>query len=308
MEKTNSQIATRVSVISIVFNVLLSAFKIFAGVVAHSQAMISDALHSLSDVLSTVVVIIGVRLSNEEADRDHPYGHERLECVAAVILAALLLATGLGIGYSGAVKLFTGAYTEAPMPGALGLTAALVSIVVKEAMFWYTIAHAKKINSGALKADAWHHRSDALSSVASFIGIFGARRGYPFLDPATCVLISVMIAVAAVKIFIDASQKMVDRACGEETVSQIREAVLKQDGVITVDELNTRLFGDKIYVDVEISFDALATLRAAHDASQRVHDAIELQFPDVKHCMVHVNPWEGTGPEAESAGQTTLAR
>ena len=290
MEKTNEQIAMRVSCISIIVNVVLSAFKLFAGVFAHSAAMVSDAAHSLSDVFSTIIVMVGVKLANQKPDKEHPYGHERFECVAAIVLAAILVATGVGIGWTGVQKVIAGSYGDLAIPGVLALVAAIVSIIVKEGMYWYTRRAAKKIDSSALMADAWHHRSDALSSVGSFVGIFGARLGFPILDPLACVVICLFILKAAVDIFRDAIGKMTDKSCDDQTSAKMQEVILSEESVVGIDQLKTRLFGDKIYVDVEICVDGSATLEQAHSIAQRVHDAIEEQFPKVKHCMVHVNP------------------
>lgn len=290
MSKANEQIAMKVSWNTIIGNTVLSAFKLTAGFWGRSAAMVSDAVHTLSDVLSTVIVMIGVKLANKEADKEHPYGHERLESVAAVILSVILCATGLGIGYGGIQTIHAGNYGSLAIPGVLALAAAIVSIVVKESMYWYTRAAAKKTGSGALMADAWHHRSDALSSIGSFIGILGARIGFPVLDTVACLVICVFIVKAAVDIFRDAVGKMTDRACDDETEEQIRNVILGQENVMGIDQLKTRLFGDKIYVDVEISADGGAPLHVSHDVAHCVHDAIELGFPHVKHCMVHVNP------------------
>ncbi len=290
MKKTNEEIAMEVSRNSIIGNVILSVFKLFAGIFAHSAAMISDSVHSMSDVFSTIIVMIGVKLANKEADKDHPYGHERFECVAAIVLAAILFATGIGIGWTGLQKIIAGNYDELLIPGLLALIAAITSIVVKEAMYWYTYIAAKKIDSSALKADAWHHRSDALSSIGSFIGILGARLGFPILDPVACIVICLFIIKASVDIFKDAVGKMTDKACDDLLIQEMCATILEQEYVIAIDQLKTRLFGDKIYVDVEISADGSATLDEAHNTAQCVHDAIENKFPKVKHCMVHVNP------------------
>ena len=289
----NNQIAMKVSAVSIAINLVLSVLKLIAGIVAHSGAMVSDAIHSASDVGSTLIVIVGVRLSGKQSDQEHPYGHERMECVSSIILSGLLLATGIGIGISGReniVKSTSGKAIE--IPGMLALIAAVVSIVVKEWMFWYTRGAAKKINSGALMADAWHHRSDAMSSVGAFVGIFGARMGYPILDPIASVVICLLIGKASIDIFRDAVDKMVDRSCDRQTEESIRRTVLAVEGVKRVDLLQTRLFGSKIYVDLEIAADGTQTLDEAHQIAEHVHHAIEHTFPDVKHCMVHVNPAE----------------
>mgnify|MGYP002619379272 CR=1 FL=1 len=292
--QTQQKIAMRVSGVSITVNLVLSLFKLLAGILAHSGAMLSDAVHSASDVISTIVVIIGVKLSGKKSDAEHQYGHERLECVSAIILAGLLFATGVGIGMSGIKSILAGSKGQKIMePGLLALIAAVVSIVTKEWMFWYTRAAAKKISSGALMADAWHHRSDALSSVGSFVGILGARLGCPIMDPIASVVICIFILKAAIDIFKDAIDRMVDHSCDEETEDKMRQAVLEVPGVKGVDVLQTRLFGSKIYVDLEISADGQQSLNDAHAIAERVHHMIENTFQDVKHCMVHVNPYTG---------------
>ncbi len=282
--------AMRVSAVSIAANVLLSAVKLAAGLLAHSGAMVSDAVHSASDVFSTLVVMAGVKLSAKESDREHPYGHERMECVAAILLSVILLATGLFIGYNGLRKIIGADAAALETPGALALAAALLSIAVKEAMFWYTRHYARQIDSGALMADAWHHRSDALSSVGALLGIGGARLGFPVLDPLASVVICVFVGKAAAEIFIDAVNKMVDHSCDEETEAAIRARVLDHREVRNVDLLHTREFGSRIYIEMEIAVDGSLPLTQAHAIAERVHDDVEAAFPKVKHIMIHVNP------------------
>lgn len=293
-KKRGENLAIRVSVVTIIGNLILTLFKLLAGVVAHSGAMISDAVHSASDVLSTFVVIAGVKLAGKESDQEHPFGHERFECVAAIILSVMLAVTGAGIGWAG-IQNILGGSGELMIPGKLALVAAVVSIVSKEAMYWYTRAAAKKLGSSSLMADAWHHRSDALSSIGSFVGILGARLGVPVLDPVASVVICLFILKAAWDIFQDAISKMLDTACPKEVEEEMRQTVLSQPGVLRIDRLQTRLFGDRIYVEVEIAADANVPLSQAHETSAQVHHAIERQFPKVKHCMVHVNPMEVAG-------------
>ena len=295
MEKKKTEtefqrVAKRVAFITILQNVLLAVFKLIAGIVAHSNAMISDAIHSASDVFSTVVVLIGVKLASKESDKEHPYGHERLECVAAIVLAMVLFITGLEIGSQALKDILRGNYDNLQVPGTLALVAAIVSIVVKEIMYWYTRYNAKKIDSGALMADAWHHRSDALSSVGALIGIGGAMLGFPVMDSIASLVIFVFIAKAAYDIFKDAVDKMVDHACNEETEQALRECVQNHSEVMGIDLLQTRIFGNKIYVDVEIQVNASYTLQQSHDIAEEVHQNIEENFPKVKHIMVHVNP------------------
>lgn len=289
MNENMEKIAMKVSIISIIANVVLAAFKLVAGVFAHSGAMIGDAIHSASDVFSTFVVMIGIKIASKEPDEEHPYGHERMECVAAIILATILCITGLGIGKN-ALSNITGNSGEMAVPGVLALIAAIVSIIVKEAMFWYTRHYAKKIDSGALMADAWHHRSDALSSIGAFIGIIFARMGYVMMDSIACLVICVFIVKAAYDIFKDAIDKMVDKSCSLEVEAEIRTIVMSVDGVKGIDSLSTRLFGNKMYVDIEIRADGEKTLNETHEIAEAVHDSIEAQFEKVKHIMVHVNP------------------
>ena len=293
VEQDFEKTAMRVSTVSIVANFVLTVFKLAAGVAAHSGAMISDAIHSASDVFSTIVVMLGIRISRRASDKDHPYGHERLECVAAIVLSTILAATGLGIGASAAKKIVGGDTAALAVPGVLALVAAVVSILVKEGMYQYTRASAKRIDSSALMADAWHHRSDALSSVGALIGIYGSRMGYPVLDSVASVIISVFIVKAAYDIFRDAVDKMVDKSCDDETIQEMRRQIEGQEGVLGIDLLRTRLFGNKIYVDIEIAADGSHTLNETHEVAECVHHMIERNFPNVKHCMVHVNPYRG---------------
>lgn len=236
------------------------------------------------------MVIIGIKLSSKEPDKEHPYGHERLECVAAIILAMVLFITGLGIGIEALKNILHGNYSDLQIPGILALIAAIVSIVSKEGMYWYTRYYAKKIDSSALMADAWHHRSDAFSSIGALIGIGGARLGFPIMDSIASMVIFIFIVNAAFQIFKDAMDKMVDHSCDDETEKQIYDCVMKNENVMGIDVLQTRIFGNKIYVDVEIQVNALYTLQVAHNIAEAVHEDIEENFPKVKHIMVHVNP------------------
>ncbi|MGM9537788.1 MAG: cation diffusion facilitator family transporter [Candidatus Onthomonas sp.] len=289
-------LAMRVSRQSIAVNLLLSVGKLIAGIFGHSAAMVSDAVHSASDVFSTLIVMIGLKLSGRAADDNHEYGHERLECVAAILLAVVLAATGAGIGVSGIESIRSA--QELAMPGVIALWAAIISIIVKEGMYWYTRWAANKCGSSALMADAWHHRSDALSSIGSLVGIAGARLGFPVLDPIASLVICVFILKAALDIFRQAIEQLTDQAASPKLEREMAALILKQNGVRALDLLKTRQFGSKIYVDVEFSADGSLTLVEAHDIAQRVHDQIESAFPTVKHCMVHVNPLEEHSAQA----------
>ncbi len=280
--------ATRVSVVSMATNVILTLMKLAAGLIAHSGAMISDAVHSASDIFSGIIVLIGVRMSTKAPDESHPYGHERFECVAALLLSGVLALVGGTIGVNAARDIISGRMPEAP--GVLALAAAAVSIVTKEILFWYTRGYAKKYRSTALHAEAWHQRSDALSSIGALIGIAGARMGVPVMEPIASIIIALFILRVAVRIFRDAVDQMVDHSCSEETENAFRGTALEQPGVKGVEMLRTRMFGNRVYVDLEIAADPGLTLAAAHEIAERVHDAIEQTYPEVKHIMVHVNP------------------
>lgn len=279
----------RVSIVGIGGNVLLTAFKLLAGILGHSGAMVSDAVHSLSDVFATLVALIGVKLSEKGSDREHPYGHERLECVASIVLAGILFATGAGIGWGGLQNILHAGTGGIAVPGRIALAAAVVSIVSKEAMFWYTRACAKKLRSSAFMADAWHHRSDALSSIGALVGIVGARLGYPVLDAVASLVICAFVIKVGADIFRSAVGKMVDTACSVELESQLHACIREQPEVQSVDLLRTRMFGEKIYVEAEILLPGEMLLSQAHGIAEQVHDRIEQRFSMVKHISIHVN-------------------
>ena len=246
----------------------------------------------------TSIVMIGIQISSKQADAQHRYGHERFECVASVALALILLETGLLIGWKGLKTILAGSYADLAVPGMLALVAAAVSIVVKEWMYWYTRAAAKKIHSDALMADAWHHRSDSLSSIGALVGIVCSLAGFPVMDSVASVVICIFIVKAAVDIFRDAVDKMVDRSCDEETLAQMTQVILDQPGVLGLDLLQTRLFGAKIYVDAEIAAQADLPLSQAHAIAESVHEAIEQAFPHGEALY---------GPRKPQAGRPRLS-
>ena len=280
--------ATWVSLVSMITNVVLTLLKLAAGLLAHSGAMISDAVHSASDIFSGLIVLLGVKISTKEPDEQHPYGHERYECVAALLLSGILAVVGGAIGIGAVKDIISGKAAE--IPGLLALIAAVVSIAVKESLFWYTRGYAKKYRSTALHAEAWHQRSDALSSIGALIGIAGARMGVPVMEPIASLIIALFILRVAIRIFKEAIDQMVDHSCNEEAEEAFRTTALEQPGVLGVELLRTRMFGNRVYVDLEIAADPNLTLAAAHEIAEDVHDAIEKTFPEVKHIMVHVNP------------------
>lgn len=291
-DKSNNEkkMIHRVSLVGIFGNILLVLFKLFAGIIGNSAAMVSDAIHSASDVVATFVAFIGVKVSKKEADSRHPYGHERMECVASLLLGSILLITGVMIGFSVVKKIIEGQSNSLKSPGLIALIAAIVSIIVKEAMFWYTKHIADKINSDAFRADAWHHRSDAFSSVGSLVGIGAAMMGFPIMDPIAGLVICIFIFKIAFDVMKVAIDKMLDTSCGEDYDNKMKSFIADQEGVEKVDLLRTRKFGNKIYIDAEIVVDGDLNLRAAHAIAERVHSEVENNFDNIKHIMIHVNP------------------
>lgn len=285
------KIIIKVSNVTIIGNILLSILKFIAGIFGHSKAMISDAIHSLSDVISTIIVIVGVKIASKKSDEEHPYGHEKFECIAALLLSYMLFTVSIIIGYSGIKEISSGSYIHA-IPNLLSLIMAFVSILGKEAMYWYTIKHARKLKSDALKADAWHHRSDALSSIGALIGIIGSMCGIKILDSIASIIIALFIIKVAIDIFIDAVNKVIDKACDKKMELEIRKIIENHKEVIKIDVLKSRLFGSKIYVDCEISLNSRMSLKKSHAIAESIHDELEEKIKDIKHCMIHVNPAE----------------
>lgn len=285
-----NKIIKNLSLVSIIGNTILSAFKLFAGISGNSGAMISDAIHSISDVITTVIAFFGVRISKKEADKAHPYGHDRIECVASLILGLILLMIGLGIGKTGIENIFTENRNTLAAPSLIALIAAVISIIGKEAMYWYTRHYAKLIHSAAFMADAWHHRSDALSSIGSFIGIGGAMLGFPIADPIASVVICLFILKVSFDILWDAVKKMLDTSLGDDYEKRLTDYITLQKDVIQIDLLHSRMFGNKVYIDLEIAVDKNKSLQEAHAIAEQIHNDVEQNFPDIKHIMIHVNP------------------
>ncbi len=281
------ELGKKTSLISIIINAILCVFKIIAGVLGNSKAMIADGVHTLSDVLATFVVYLGLRVSSKEADENHPYGHEKYEPVFTKVVSVILVITGFVIGYESVVSLIKG---NIKRPGKIALIAALISIVVKEGMYWYTIKVAKKINSISMEADAWHHRSDAFSSVGTFVGILGARMGFTALDPIAGIIVSLLILKVGVEFYLRAVRQLVDESADEETIEKIKELTCSIKGVKGINTLKTRVFGNRLYVDIDIYVDGALSVEEGHDIAENVHDIIEKDIEDVKHCMVHIEP------------------
>ena len=243
MNEDRLNIGLRVSINTIIGNVVLSIVKITLGLLSKSTAMTADGMHSVSDVISTIGVIIGLKLSSKEADKNHQYGHERIESLTSLFLSIVLFIVALGIGYSGVRNILMHSYN---IPGNLAIVAAVISIVSKEAMYFYTIKYAKLINSASLKADAWHHRSDSLSSIGALIGIIGAKMGYPILDSLVAIIICIVIIKVSYDICKESIVQLIDQSASDEEVEDITHQILEIDGVIRIDCLRTRQYASKL--------------------------------------------------------------
>lgn len=286
MEQRYAQ-GIKVTWVGVVGNILLTAVKTAAGVVAGSTAMVADAFHSASDIAGSIVVLGGLKLASKPADASHHYGHGKLEAVVAKLIATLLVLTGAGIGWGAIGVLRQGAIA---VPGALALAAAGLSIVAKEGMYRYTIAAGRRIESSAVIADAWHHRTDALSSVAALIGVGGARLGVAWLDPAAGLLVAVMIIKSGVKIYLNAVRELIDTAPPREMVREIARQALTVDGVKSVHEVRARYYGPRVLVDLKLCVNRRHTVQEGHDIGARAKEAIIFHLPKVEDVLVHINP------------------
>lgn len=274
-------------------NFLLGSVKLAAGLWGRSSAMVADAAHSYSDCASTVAVIAGLKMASKSADDDHPYGHEKYELIFANILSILLGLTAVKIGYDALMVIAHGSYQ---VPGLAPLLAAVFSVAVKEVMYRLTLRKAKKIGSVAMEADAWHHRTDALSSVGAFVGILGARLGLPVLDPVTGLLVSILVLKVAIDLYRKSVSGLVDTSTDAETVARIQQLLADIDGIEEVNSLKTRVFGASAYADVTIKVDGAMTVEEGHDIATLAHNKIEANLPKIKHIMVHIEPMDQDHP------------
>lgn len=273
-------------------NVFLAVLKLLTGFLASSAALVSDGINSFSDCFSGIIVLIGVHISAKKSDKEHPYGHERLECVAALILAAILICSAFFIEW-GAVRtiLEIAAGETVLQPTMPALIVALFCIFFKGGMYLYTEKRAKKLNSAALHGCAVDHLSDSLSSIGAAVGIVGALCSVFVLEPIASVFIGLLILKSAWDICRMAVDKLIDKAADDQTEKKIVEIALSTEGVERIDVLRTRQYSNKIFVDLEIAVQPDLSLIEAHRIAERVHERVEHgSIEEIKHCMVHVNP------------------
>lgn len=284
----------RVTILGGIVNALLLIFKFVAGVLGHSAAMIADAVHSLSDFLTDLVVLAFVRISTKPADEDHDYGHGKYETLATTAIGLALLGVGVMIGLDGIEKIILvikgGSLAS---PGWIALAAALVSILMKE--FVYRITHkvAVEVASSAVEANAWHHRSDALSSIGTAVGIGGAillGDKWAILDPVAAVIVSVFIIITAIKLLGESLGELLEKSLPAETEARIRELTLAEDEVSDIHNLRTRKLGNRIAIEMHIRFPGESTLEEAHAHSARIEKRLREEFGQQTHIMLHLEP------------------
>ena len=280
--------ASRSTWVSVAVNLVLSATQIAVGVLAKSQALVADGMHSLSDLVSDFVVLFAGHHSKKDADEDHPYGHQRFETAASLVLGVLLLAVGVGMLWSAFLKLEAPETVQKVHASALWVVGG--ALVAKELLFRYMLRVAKRVKSSMLVANAWHARSDAASSLVVGIGIVGNLAGYPLLDPIAALIVGFMVAKTGWGFGWDALHDLMDRAVDEQEVAAIRQTLAGTPGVSGVHDVRTRKMGDMVVVDAHIEVDAAISVEAGHDIAVLARQRV-LQRHRVLNLMTHVDPW-----------------
>lgn len=285
----------RVTLLGSVVNLLLLVFKFVAGVLGHSAAMIADAVHSLSDFVTDLIVIVFVKISSKPEDADHAYGHGKYETLASCIIGLALIVVGVMMGYNATVKIVDVVRngTELASPGIIALAAAVLSIVLKEWMFRITRNVAREVDSPAVEANAWHHRSDALSSVGTAIGIGGAvllGSKWAVLDPIAALVVSVFIVVQAAKILSDAIGQLMEKSLPRDVEQRICEIVYEEEGTSDIHHLRTRKIGSQISIELHVRMNGSLTLREVHGKSIAIEKRLRAAFGDSTYINLHVEP------------------
>lgn len=286
--ETRYEEASKVTILAILWNVFLSAIKIFAGIIGNSTAMIADGIHSASDIITSVGVLIGNKISSKPDDKEHNYGHEKAETLVSFLLSIMLIVVAVTIGVDGAKKILN--LGNVQVPTLMPLIVALISIAIKEYQYRITIKVAKKINSPSLKADAWHHRSDALSSVAAFIGIGGAMLGYKILEPIATVVVAVIVCKVALEIFTNSINELMDVSISEDEEKQIIDHCKNIEGIKHIKTMRTRKHGAYAYVDLVICVDGNLTVIEGHDIASDLEKKLIAEISVIKGITVHVEP------------------
>lgn len=285
---------SKVTIVGSVVNLFLVVFKFFAGIVGRSSALVADAVHSLSDFISDIIVLVFVKIAEKPVDEDHEYGHGKYETLAVIIIGLILMLAGFLLLYEGIVKVidFINGETLA-MPNWLALVAAGVSIVMKEGLFHYTIRAGKRIESQALIANAWHHRSDSLTSITAFIGIGGAMLlgdKWVVLDPIAASIVSIYIIKTSFDLMKPGIGELLEKSLPSEERREIENIIMTEPGVKSMHKLRTRRVGENRVIDVHVKMDGDITLTAAHDIASEIERKIRNQFVTPTFVYIHMEP------------------
>lgn len=284
----------RVTIVGSVVNLLLLIFKFVAGIVGHSAAMVADSVHSLSDFVTDIVVILFVRLSGRPADEDHDYGHGKFETLATLFVSLVLLGVAVMLFVNGVVDIVSALHGEVlETPGLVALIAAAASIVIKEILYRYTVRCGKKVNSQVVVANAWHHRSDALSSIGVLVGVAGAMLlggSWSILDPIAATIVSVFIAKVSYNLLMPSLEELLERSLPKEVEQRILDIILSVDGVSSPHHLRTRRIGNAYAIEVHIRMDGNLTLTQAHAVTTAVERLLKQEFGDSTHVGIHTEP------------------
>ncbi len=293
-ENTRKREIYKITLVGSAVNFLLLVFKFAAGILGHSAAMVADAVHSLSDFVTDIIVLVFVRLSNKPRDKDHDYGHGKYETLATAIIGAILFLVGLGILYKGALSIVSFAKGQPlEVPGNIALIAALLSIVIKETLYRYTVIKGRGLNSQAVMANAWHHRSDALSSIGTAVGIGGAvllGKNWAVLDPIAAVVVSFFILKVAVKLFIPCMEELLEKSLPEETEKEIEDLVRSFDGVSDPHNLRTRKIGNYFAIEIHVRMNGELSLSQTHRIATDIENALKQRYGKGTFVGIHVEP------------------
>ena len=281
--------SNKITIISILLNIVLTILKIIAGVIGNSTAIIADGLHSASDIITSIGILIGNKISRKPRDEEHQYGHEKAESIVSFILSAVLIIVAIKIGYDGVIDLFN--INTLEIPSVLPLIVSVISIGVKEYQYQITIRVAKKINSSSLKADAWHHRSDALSSIAAFIGIGGAMLGFKVLDPIASIIVAVVVVKVGVDILKSSCGELMDSSISKKDIDQIENIIESDDKIYGIKDFKSRKYGSVAYIDMSIFIDKSKTLEEAHDIADKLEQNIISKLNYIKEINIHTEPF-----------------
>ncbi len=291
--KEEQKIIKKNTIFTMIINGFLAAGKMIAGILGNSSVLISDAINSIGDMVTNVVVYVSAIFSRKEKDSNHPYGHEKIDSIISIFLGVALILTAFTVGKSALVNLYNYFINDIDIlaPKWYALIVAALTIVIKELLFRKTKKDAEKSKSSALLAQAWDHRADTIGSFGAVIGITGAMLGFGFLDPIASFVIALIILKLAYKIISSGVSQVVDKSADPIVVERIKEVIFAFEDIRSLDDIKTRMFGMKLYVDLEIGLDYTLSLEAAHEIAERLHDKIENTIPEVLHCMIHINPY-----------------